>query len=183
MALFPNYFIIDDINVVSNVPTVTSESQGLITHVRRRLAQRWDINIECRTIPTDTKKAMAWQVALDGGVIPNEFVLPVFGESVAPDTTALNAVNTGATAFNANNVTLVSEGDYFTFAGHSKVYMVMGISVNTITFFPNLVSDVLATEAVTFNPEFTVIAANVASFGSSSARQPQSFSFNFVELL
>jgi hypothetical protein len=190
MSLFPSYFNIQNMNVTSNVPTVSSESQGLITHVRRRLAQRWDIDLDCIVTTIDkstgennTKKAMAWKVGLQGGTIPNEFVLPVFGQSNAADTTTLNAITTGTTSIDLNNVTDVQEGDYFTFAGHTKVYMVMAISVNTVTFFPNLVSGVALGEAVTFNPEFTVICANVASFRSASARQPQSFTFNFVEAL
>ena len=183
MSALPSYFIIDNLEVTNNVPTISSESRGLIVHVRTILAQRWDIEVDCRVLPWNSKKAFAWQVGLKSGTVPNEFVLPVFGESQAADTTTLGAEVTGATAVELNNVTDVELGDYFTFAGHTKVYIVLDVNVNTVTFGPNLVSDVALSEAVTFNPEFSVRMSNIARFNSGSARQPQNFSFSFVEVL
>ena len=183
MAAFPDYFLIDNIEVISNIPTVASESQSLITYVRLRNAQRWDINLDCRTKPWDTKKAFAFQNSLKAGSVVNEFTLPVFGESAASDTTALTAEAIGATTIEVSNVTDVEIGDYVGFAGHTKVYLITDINVNELTFFPNLTSAVAISEGVTFNPEFTVRLSNIPRFRSASARQPQTFTFNFVEAL
>ena len=183
MALLPDYFIIRNITDVSVDNKVTSESQSLIILTRRRNAQRFDFSLDCIVLPQNTKKAKAWQMNLLGGTIPNEFVLPVFGQSPAADTVTTGSAVTGETSIDVSNVTDVEEGDLFTFAGHTKAYCVMSISVNTISFLPNLRSDVAISEAVTFNPEITVIKTNVNEFRSDSARRPQNFTLEFSEAL
>jgi len=183
MSLLPDYFIIRNLSETSVGNSVTSESQSLIQLTRRRNAQRFDFSVECIVLPQNTKKAAAWQMSLLDGSVPNEFVLPVFGQSSASDTVTTSAAVTGETSVDLNNATDVEEGDLFTFAGHTKAYRVISISVNTISFLPNLRGNVALSEAVTFNPEFTVRKTNVNEFTSDSARRPQNFNLEFAEVL
>lgn len=183
---FPvDLFIIDDIQITDNNAVLTNDTRSLQFRARKIPGQRWEVKLKTRALPENRKSAMGYAATLGGGIAVETIVLPYFSDSLAGNKLVNQPKLAGATTVKLQESAGVNVGDYFKFAGHSKVYIVKSKVGLTIGFHPNLVRNVAASEQVIFNNvPMTVQSLQKAQvFSSSGFRYPIDIDFNFVEVI
>lgn len=152
MALLPSAFKIARAELINNSNETTSESRSLIVRSRKTNGQRFEFYIESVSYePQDIKPLMGFFAGVKQSLDVVTFTLPVFSESTCPNKTVNGARVAGTTTVAVTSGAGVQVGDYFNFSNHSKAYIVTGISGNTITFAPNLTTNVPNGAAIIFN--------------------------------
>lgn len=183
---FPvDLFIIDDIQITDKNAVLTNDTRSLQFRARKIPGQRWEVKLQTRATPDNRKAAIGYASTLQGGVTVETIVLPYFSESLAGVKLVNQGVAVGASSVNLQESVDVNVGDYFKFAGHSKVYIVKSKLGLNIKFHPNLVRAVAPSEQVIFNNvPMTVQSMNNAQvFGSSGRYAMLNVDFNFVEVI
>lgn len=183
---FPtDIFIIDDIQISDANAVLTNDTRSLQFRARKIPGQRWEVKLKTRALPVNRKAAMGYAATLGGGVNTDTIVLPYFSESLAGNKLTNQGIAIGATSANLQESAGVNVGDYFKFAGHSKVYIVKGKSGLQIDFHPNLVRAVASSEQLIFNnvPMTVQSLQKTQVFSSSGIRYPLDIDFNFVEVI
>lgn len=178
-------FIIDDIQITDKNAVLTNDTRSLQFRARKLPGQRWEVKLQTRATPENRKAAMGYATSLQGGVFVDTIVLPYFSESIAGIKLTNQGVVAGATSANLQETNGVGVGDYFKFAGHSKVYIVKEKNGLNIKFHPNLVRSVAPSEQVIFNNVPMTVQSNRKAqvFGSSGRYDMLNIDFEFIEVI
>lgn len=166
MATLPSNFIIERARLTNNSNDLFSESRSLRIVQRKTAGQRWDFVIDSIDYRLkDIKPLWAFFAQVKQTLDTVAFTLPVYSESDVDQKITLSSASAGATTVAIGNSNDVVAGDYFTFAGHSKAYLVTGIVGNQLTFAPNLIRPVAGGELLTFDGcQFTCRVTEVIEF-------------------
>jgi hypothetical protein len=164
-----------NVEVTSWSPTFVSRTQSMKTQRRRRGAgvQRWKLRFQYGTMErTDYLDLAAFLSSQRGQFGSFTAIIPA---NISPRGTwggtalAAGAASAGASSVAIDGLTInitgiIKRGDFFKFAGHSKVYQAdadidsNGSGQATVTFFPALLAAVADNEALTSSSvPFTLI--------------------------
>jgi len=153
MATLPSEFKIASAEISNNVPITETDSRSLIRIQRKTGGQRWEMRLGSTRLNLEELKPILGALSgIRNSMSTIEIAIPVYSDSLVSTKTAAASGAIGATSITINSTTSMAVGDYFKFAGHSKVYMVTGITSGSIfTFFPNLQRAVSSSEVLTFD--------------------------------
>lgn len=187
MALLPDEFPIESLRFANNSSETETTSQSLIMLIRKLPSQRWDFTLSSALIkPDDADVVYGFLAARKQDLDTIEVKLPrySFNNDVSATTTAV-AGDIGDTALTVASGNGVKVGKFFTFTGHSKVYIVTGISGNSLSFAPSLRRSVSNGESVIFDEVvFTMKARGRAQeFNASADTDHVRMELNLVEAL
>lgn len=135
-------FKIQSATFKSNSPTIASESQSLIQHVRRIPAQRWEFTLKSTPVGSEAgRKIWAYITALNGRFTPFDVVIPAYSQPqgvALGSPTVRTAASAGVTSvalqgFSGPAAAQLLAGDYVRFSNHSKVYMVTANANNNVS--------------------------------------------------
>jgi hypothetical protein len=144
----------------SEAPAYVNESQSLNTIAVSTGAQRWGFTLTTIDLKErDLRRAWAFLNALGGQAKTFNVMLPVFSQplgAVIGQVQSQSSYSTGTDNISFSNYT-PEIGDFFRFAGHSKVYQVSNTAGSSATIFPPLTKPVSLAELITVNDvKFTV---------------------------
>jgi len=159
MATLPTEFKIASAEISNNVPITETDSRSLIRVQRKTGGQRWEMRLGSTRLNLEELKPILGALSgIRNSMSTIEIAIPVYSDSVATTKVAAVSRAIGVTSITVNSTSDIAVGDYFKFAGHSKVYMVTAITNGTnFSFFPNLKEAVASNEVLTFDGvEFTM---------------------------
>jgi hypothetical protein len=172
MATLPSEFKIAQAQITSNLPITETDSRSLIRIQRKTGGHRWEMTLTSTRLNLEDMKPITAAIgAIRNAMDTVEIAVPVYSDSLATTKTAAAAAAIGATSATINSTTSMAAGDYFRFSGHSKVYVVTGITnASTFTFFPSLQKSVALGQTLTFDGvQFTMrLSGDPLSFTASN---------------
>lgn len=187
MAALPSEFLIADAEILDDLAVLESESLSLI--YRRRIlpgAQRFSFRLRSTKLQNDALKRVQGKLAairLTNDVVT--VAIPGYSTSTVTTRTTAQARGIGNTTITLTSADGTEDGQFFTFAGHTKVYQVTGVNVGTkvITFYPNLIRAVALPETLTFNNMvFTgKLRGRTQAFSLSGSNNSAELEIDFVE--
>lgn len=188
MAALPSQFIIAEAEILDELAGMESESLSLI-YRRRNIpgGQRFAFRLRSAALQNNNLKIA--QAKLAAIRLSNDVVtvaIPSYSTSTVTTRTTAQARGIGNTTITLTTADGTEEGQFFTFAGHTKAYQVTSVNTGTktITFYPNLIKPVALTEALTFNNMvFTgKIRGRLQKFAISGSRNSAELEIDFVEV-
>ena len=167
-----------------------SEAANLRTQVRSRGSHRWEFKGTFPPLSREESAEIAAFIRKTGLGQSFSIALPEYSDArgTASGTVRVNngvGYPIGSTAIAIDGLTgTLLEGDFITFAGHAKAYMVVEdrSGAGTLTISPSLRTAVADNEVITYDGvEFTVrIPANKSSY-SINNNSHVSISIDFIE--
>lgn len=151
MAQLPAEFVIESVRFTNRDSVTATESQSLITLERALPAQRWDFTLRSILLaPDDSDLVWAYFAARKQDLDVTEVFLPRWSESGVTSRPTTAAAAIGDTTIAASDTNLKA-GLYLSFAGHTKVYVVTDVGLNSFTVAPSLRAPVASGETITFD--------------------------------
>ena len=176
---FPSSPAVMTIKIISDQPSLESISDSGKRQSRYAGGHLWEMDL---TFPVMTRAQFApidgFVMSQDGGseeftYVPAHKATPIGEWGSAVSVVGAHAVDDTTIVmdgFNPNKADVVNAGDFFKFASHSKVYMVVENStsvgnVATLTIRPALIESIADNEVVTFQDvPFTVFVDDVFEY-------------------
>jgi len=162
---FPQTPAAKEIEITSWQPSRQSVTHSLKRQIRASGAQRFHIKA---TLPV-MKRAQAAPIisyieSLKGQYITFDYIPPIHSQPLMPISGDIALSGNYSVGVNAVSHTggsaALSAGDYFSFAGHAKVYMVTIATTTSTHFSPELIAPVSAGELIHyFGVKFSVAMA------------------------
>jgi len=181
MANPPSFMRFSKCRIVSNSPSIATESKALIQHVRAIPAHRWEFTLTTVAMNLEEqRRAMAWAFGLLGRKGVFETTVPRYSKPLGK---ALGAPTVRANASAGNSIVQLQgfigsvigqliAGDFIRFSNHNKVYQIQsdvnsnGSGQLTIQIMPQLTTDL---------PVSTSLIMNSVPFSFRLARDIQEF--------
>lgn len=188
MAAFPSEFLIAEAEMIDELAGMESESLSLI-YRRRNIpgGQRYAFRLRSIELQNDVLKRVQGKLAairLANDVVTA--VIPVYSQSTVATRVASQAKAIGSTTITTTTCDGTEDGQFFTFAGHTKAYQVVAVNTGTktLTFYPNLIKAVALNEVMTFNNMvFTgKLRGRAQNFSLSGSRNSAELEIDFVEV-
>jgi hypothetical protein len=149
--LFPNSIGFSQVDITSNAPAYVSQSNSLKTIATSTGAQRWELSLTTGDLKeTEFRHAWAFLNSLSGKAKTFDIVLPLFSKPLGIVTGLVQSLvghNIGDDTINFANYT-AEIGDFIRFAGHSKLYQLVGVAGSSGTIYPPLFNAVSESEIV-----------------------------------
>lgn len=187
MAALPSEFLIANAEILDDLAVRESDSLALI--YRRRIvpgAQRFSFRLRSILLQNDALKRVQGKLAAIR--LTNDVVtirIPGYSTSSVTTRTTSQARPIGSTTVTVTSADGTEDGQFFTFAGHTKAYQVTGVNVGskTLTFYPHLIRAVSLPETLTFNNMvFTgKLRGRTQAFSLSGSKNSAELEIDFVE--
>lgn len=131
--------------VSSNQPVFTADTISLKRFAASMEVQRWEI--ETNLMPSNSSADFLLHSVANGFATVFDVEMPqVYRNSSIIPTGSTQATGTAGTySVTVNSSSNLKSGDFISFSGHQKVYLIMAVSGQTLTVFPKLRSSNLGT--------------------------------------
>lgn len=184
--MLPSYLFVKSCDLSSIQNVTSSESRNLITLSRTLPGHRWEMRMQIDIAPFNVRPARAFLYSLQRDNATTLYTDPDW-ETGITGREASTAATAGATQFEVSDTTDIQEGMFLNFAGHSKMYMVTGISGFNVEIFPELHADVALDENVILDSpsveaELPPELKRSAQFSSSLERDLSNFALRLWEV-